>query len=128
MPEELKSGQVKVSFERAAEFRTIQVDGAWGAVTPNSEIISVNFYHDYTGLPSSVVVTVEGGRRVGEESTGGGGTVRVVEAEVRMTPSVARSIARWLVERADEAERFLHAAAEGRAAEDTSSEDPAGGA
>lgn len=124
---ERKSRQIKISFEQAEQFRTIHVDGAWGGVTPQGGI-AVNFYHEHHAVPSSLTITMKEGQTPTERRSGPAAIVRVLEAEARMTPDVARTLGEWLLGKADEAERLLSAAQELRSTETDSSADPSGGA
>ena len=117
--------QVEVSFEQAAQFRTIHVDGAWGGVTPGGGI-AVNVYNEHSPLPSSQTVILTGGGKTSPKPTGETGIVRVIETELRMTPDVARSIATWLAGKADDADRLAVAArADQEAAGSSDSSGPA---
>ena len=117
--------QANVRFERAAQFRTIHVEGAWGGVTPGGGI-AVNVYHDQSPLPSSLTFTLTGGGKTSHEPTGGTDIVRVVETELRMTPDVARTLATWLAGKADDADRLVVAArADQEAAGSSDSSGPA---
>ncbi len=117
MPERLKSGKIKITFERTPQFRTIQVDGAWGGVTPSGAMIAMSFYHERAALPSGLTITVKEARKANEVRTGAAGIVRVLETEARMTPTVARAVASWLITKADEADAFLKAVASAESAE-----------
>ena len=97
--------QVEIRFEQASQFRTIHVDGAWGGATPGGEI-AVNVYNEHSPLPSSVTLTRTEDGKTSHEPTGETGIVRVIETELRMTPDVARTLATWLVEKADYADRL----------------------
>ena len=113
--------EVEVRFERATQFRTIHVDGAWGSVTPGGGI-AANIYHEQSSLPSSLTFTLTGGGETSHKRTGWTGFVRVVETELRMTPDVARALATWLAGKADDADRFAVLADQEAAGSSDSSE------
>lgn len=97
--------RTKVRFERTKDFRTIHVDGAYGGVTPNGGI-AISFYHQHQELPSSVTIEITDiGTSEEVDRVGGDVILRAVEIEARMTATVARSLATWLIERAEELER-----------------------
>lgn len=88
-------------------FRVIKVDGAHGGVSLRGEI-HVALFNERRPIPVLVKHSITEAGKLGTEieRVARDGVVREVEADMVLLPATARSIARWLVEKAEEADRI----------------------
>lgn len=94
-----KTESIEFHFQKSNFFRVIKIHGAWGGLTPRSEI-QMNIFSERLPLPDSMTHAVNEAGGLGEiiNSTGTtSGLVREVEATITMTPDVARVLAEWLL-------------------------------
>lgn len=83
-------------FIKAAHFRIIHVDGAWGGVTP-SQNIAVGFFSERLPIPTIVQHQLEEGGNLGEELERDSktGIVREMEVELVMNKATATGFLEW---------------------------------
>jgi len=83
------------------------INGAYGGLTPRGEIIC-NFFFEYRELPDSEEATFEGDKLnvliapITEPEI-----IREIKCSIIMNPAQARSIAKWLVEKADDYDKHF---------------------
>ena len=99
---------LKIHMIKTAAFRAIHVDGAHGGPTPQG-LISMNVYSERAPIPQQLIHNIKPDHSLGEpvEIIGREGIVRDVEASLIMNPTVARSIAVWLIKKADIIEKLI---------------------
>ena len=99
-----KNGKSKthdVGFEKSPNYRHIPVNGVWGSAS--AQEIHANFFFDRAAFPESIT-REDSGIEVDREM-GRFAVTRTLEVGICMTPTTARSIAEWLLEKVDEADR-----------------------
>lgn len=83
------------------------INGAIGGLTPRGEVLC-NFFFEYKELPDSENAVVEGGKlRTIPEAISGAEIIREIQCGIILNPVQARSIAQWLVEKADESDSLF---------------------
>jgi hypothetical protein len=91
--------QINVRFHQV-DHRTFHASGVWGGHTPQGDVVA-SFFFERQALPQGLVVELnEEGKPANTERLGGDEFVREVVTSVVMTPTVALSVGRWLVEQA----------------------------
>ena len=98
---------VRIEFDKAADFRLIAADGAWGGPTPRGRIM-VNFFVDVPVSPYSVTHELSPDGQLGPEvdrsPSHDEGTPRVareVQVGILLSPEDAEGIAHWLLEQVE---------------------------
>lgn len=104
---------VKFDYLKGRDYRVVPVDGAFGGLTPSGKIFFA-MYGERPPIPVQVEHELAGSGQLGAEvgRTSRDAIVRDVEFASVMTPETARSIADWLVKRADEIAKAAAAAQE----------------
>ena len=95
-------------YIKSNHFRVVRADGAHGGVNPRLQV-QMALYNERIPIPQKVIHRVLPNGTLDDaavETIGRDGFVREVEVEVLMDWPVARSLAKWLTEKADEAERL----------------------
>jgi hypothetical protein len=106
------------TFERRIEFhylksnlfRVIKVDGVFGGVNASTDI-QMSLFNERQSIPKSIVVeTSEDGTSQKEikRTYDKEGIVRELDVGLLMSPAVARSIAHWMLEKADIVEKMVN--------------------
>lgn len=101
-------GSFSVVLQESDDRRTIPVSGAWGGPSPDGTTIVVHLYVEYPPAPSIMTGPVEAGGRVDltkAETVRRADVIREVLDTLVMTPSAARNVGQWLLEKADLIER-----------------------
>jgi len=97
------SNQINVRFRESPDHRTFHASGVWGGHTPQGEVVA-SFFFEHQSLPQGLVVELdERGTPAATERLGGGEYVREVFTSVVMSPPVALSVGKWLIDRAKHA-------------------------
>jgi len=97
------SNQINVRFRESPDHRTFHASGVWGGHTPQGEVVA-SFFFEHQSLPQGLVVELdEKGMPAATERLGGGEYVREVFTSVVMSPPVALSVGKWLIDRAKHA-------------------------
>lgn len=94
--------RVPFHYLKSTDFRVVHGDGVFGGATPQG-LVFASFFSERFPLPqmTTQLVDDEGtlreakGERVSRE-----GVIRELEVGVMMTPKVARSVAKWLNDKA----------------------------
>jgi hypothetical protein len=94
-------------FIKSSSFRVVHVSGAYGGVTPMGEIHAAVF-NERGPIPRQIKYGVTTDGQLGDivEIAQREGIIREVEADLVMNIEVARSLAKWLNEKADLAEKL----------------------
>lgn len=92
-----------IYFQEAKDCKTVAATGAWGGVGPAGDIIA-HFFVDEPALPESITVEEKEGSIKEVERTQVRVLLREVVVKVVMRPDIARSIGKWLIEKADGAD------------------------
>jgi len=100
--------QVIFHYLKAAAFRTIHVDGAIGALTPQGGI-HFALYSERPAIPQQVTYQVRPDGALGEQEAvvSRGGVVRELEVDAIMTLDTAKSLRDWLSRKLSDAEKFV---------------------
>lgn len=101
-------GSVAFDYVKSSDFRTVWADGAVGGATP-SGLIHFAIYSERPAIPRRQVFSVEGtsaeGSRLGpelvERRVSRDAIVREMPVDVLVSPAVAESLARWLLEQVE---------------------------
>lgn len=100
--------KVSIVYEKNKSHVTAPITGIWGGLSPDRSHINASFFLDQVVIPNYQTVDVEsdGGKLNFKQvdNVSRGDLVREIFATLTFSPSTARAIARWLVERADELE------------------------
>jgi hypothetical protein len=97
--------EIRFNAENEADQPFISTNGVWGGITPHG-VINVGFYQEYKQAPDKIVVTLaDDGETKSEERAGAESVVRRFVFRTQMNAKFARSVAKFLTEKADELER-----------------------
>ena len=97
------SNQINVRFRESPDHRTFHASGVWGGHTPQGEVVA-SFFFEHQSLPQGLVVDLdEKGMPAATERLGGDEYVREIVTSVVMSPPVALSVGKWLIDRAKQA-------------------------
>jgi hypothetical protein len=100
MPEQV----IKFSYERDPSYAIVPATGVWGAVTP-AGMVMFDLTVDHIRSPDRLEHSLQDGK-LGPE-TGREPSERIVrraaQVGVLVTPAVAESIGKWLIQKAEEA-------------------------
>ncbi len=109
MSEDRKPGrelpsEIKLDYIKAPTFRDIFVDGVFGGVTPRG-YIQMAVYNERFSIPQTAVLELNpdgtAGEEILEKRVSRSDVVRDVEANLIMDAELARSVAAWLIEKAE---------------------------
>jgi hypothetical protein len=97
--------RVSFDFIKSPFFRAVRADGAIGGVTPNGQI-HIAFYSERHPIPRRVTHAVDSAGKLGEEvgRESREAIVREMDFDLFLTPSVAKSVHKWLGDRLAELE------------------------
>lgn len=107
---------IEIEFTRAADYRIIAANGAWGGVAPNQMIV-FDLYVERLGDPGTAVRSIEAGPegsvRILEDEQASPGfkpkLVREGQVGVAMTPEAARALGLWLLSKTGSIEEIENA-------------------
>jgi len=94
-------GEMKVAFEKTADYRVRSATGAWGGVTPNGDVL-IDFYIERFGPPAQLTMVIDP-LKVTEKDRIGEVIVRELQAGFLLRADIAHSIGSWLIAKAEEA-------------------------
>ncbi len=102
--------RVRVRSKKGEGHRIIAASGVWGGVTPHG-MIYFDLFIEKPEAPPETVINID--ERTGErtetvETVQEPSVERLLVMGVMVRPEIARSIGRWLIEKADEAELIGH--------------------
>lgn len=96
--------RISISFENSPHHFTAPVNGAWGGLTPDGEVVAA-LYQERGTIPDIIEVEVEEG--LADLSQGDrisrGDILREVQATFVMSPEAAQRIGEWLLEKSQQA-------------------------
>lgn len=95
--------QFRITYEKSPSYRHIPVSGVWGNATPVS--VNANFFFQQPAFPDATIHNTSDGAEVDREMPRETVT-RTMEVGISMSPTDARFVANWLLEKADEADRM----------------------
>jgi hypothetical protein len=102
------SKRIEFRYSKSNYHRVINVNGAWGGLTAHSQV-HMSIYSELRALPDLQEMEVLDNNKppvmtknLVKQNT----VIREVEASLIMSPAVARAIAKWLNEKADEFEKL----------------------
>ena len=100
--------QVIFHYLKAPAFRTIHVDGAIGAMTPQGGI-HFALYSERPAIPQQVAYQVRPDGALGDQETvvSRGGIVRELEVDAIMSIETAKSLHDWLGRKLSDAKRLV---------------------
>lgn len=103
-----EEGKSTVNFDyiKSPQHRVVHADGVWGGVTPRG-LISMSFWNTRGPIPRRIVQEVGPGGELGKEVSreSRDAIVREVDVGVILDLEVARSLAKWLEDKIELAER-----------------------
>lgn len=100
--------RISFHFLKSTQHRVIHVDGAFGAVTPHG-LVSVSLFSERFPIPVEETHSLIGDgslKAEAENVKGKTGIVREIDVTAILSPDIARRIADWLINRANDAERL----------------------
>ena len=106
-----KTQKIVFKYEKVPDYRDIPVNGVWGGPTARGDI-HMQLFAEYSATPVTVTHEISG-NTLGPETRrdlGGATFTRHLLVGVLMSPQNARSIAQWLLGKAEEVERQLQEA------------------
>lgn len=109
MSEKIEKQKVSFRFKISPNYAVYAIDGALGGLTPKGEI-TMNVFHERHAIPKKTVHEINPDGSLGKiiEKEEKKSIIRDIPFGLSMSPNTARSIARWLNDRADEFEKFIN--------------------
>ncbi len=96
---------VEIEYEKSNFCRVVHVNGAWGGITPNLEV-RMALYSQKSAIPGVMTIEVVGSR-LQEIPDAVTRYTREIEVEAMMSASTARTLAAWLIDKADQIDQVL---------------------
>jgi hypothetical protein len=103
------SNRLEFHYKKSNYFRVIKVNGAWGGLTPNSDV-QMSIFSERLPLPDLDEYEISDGGKITKlvrKIAKTKGVIREVEATLTMTPSVAKALGEWLLDKAAQYEKYL---------------------
>ncbi|HOO59622.1 MAG TPA: hypothetical protein PLF44_00015 [Candidatus Mcinerneyibacteriales bacterium] len=103
--------KLKISYRNLEEFEfTPVVNGIFGGISPDG-LLTLNLYFDRKSMPTSLEIEHIEHHLFGNERPldfeEGSDVIREVVAKVALTPRAALNIGRWIVKKAEEAQKII---------------------
>lgn len=100
MPE-LSKKTLNIKFTKAPDYKLVPATGAWGGPTPQGELVC-NFFVEHSDIPESIEMEIKEGssKEIGRSPTHD--LVRELQIGIVMRPDIAKSIGKWLTQKAEE--------------------------
>lgn len=119
MPQDKSHEKVQFQYREGHGYRLIHVSGARGAATPGG-LIKVDLFSEYGIAPSEEVYALTAQGTIGERIAAspkpeGIEVVRELQIGVVVSPRDAEAIAKWLLDKVEEARTIKKAAADAAA-------------
>lgn len=115
---------VETRLTKSPQCVTLHADGVWGGLTPQGQIV-MGFFAEQFQPPDRVLyqlpATLPGAMKE-DSRTGGGYVGREIQAQVFVTPSMARSMIAWLNEKLESLEATMQEQGVGLEGSDTAVE------
>jgi hypothetical protein len=93
------SRRIEFHYEKGTYHRVIKIDGAWGGITPHSDI-QMSIFSERLPFPELDEIEITDDKTLGKltkQISRKKGVVREIEATLTMTPIVAKAVADWLL-------------------------------
>jgi hypothetical protein len=105
---EKKIAQITFEYQISPNYSNYTIAGAHGGLQPGG-LITANIFSERTAIPKRIThrLTEQGGLGEIIEEDKKEAIIRDVLFSLSMTPNTARSLGKWLVEKADEYERHF---------------------
>lgn len=105
---EKKIGQITFEYKISPNYTNYTIAGAHGGLQPGG-LITANIFSERTAIPKRIVhrLTDEGGLGEIIEEDKKEAIIRDVLFSLSMTPNTAKSLGKWLIEKAEEYERHF---------------------
>jgi hypothetical protein len=103
----LPDGEIEFHFEKSNFFRVIHVDGAFGGISPSTQMIHMSIFSERQPIPKKVGQKIQHGvlgAEILEKRESRTGIFRELEADLVISPKVAIALRGWLDERINEAQ------------------------
>ena len=104
-----KKGTISFDYSLSPDFTVYAVSGAFGGLNSHGEIV-MTLYNERAAIPERQTYNVAGDGSIDKRPVSvekDEALVRHVMLGVSMSPSVARSVGEWLIEKAEAYEKFL---------------------
>ena len=101
--------RIEFTFHKSNLHRVIKVDGAWGGIVPQGGV-QMSVFSEVKPFPHTETYQIEDDGKTAhpiKQSSRQNFVAREIEATLIMTPTVARSLADWLMNKVDEYEKIL---------------------
>ena len=102
MSEEKK--EISIVTERSPNAQTIAATGVWGGASPDLNAVIAHFYVEYQSTPNIITITPDEHGAIDINSgtrTARGDVTRVIQGSIVLSPELAESLSRWLIEKVD---------------------------
>lgn len=106
--EENKPGQISFEYKISPNYSNYTVAGAHGGLQPGG-LITANIFSERTAIPRRITHRLSSAGALGEiiEEEKKDAIIRDVLFSLSMTPNTAKSLGKWLIEKAEEYERHF---------------------
>lgn len=93
---------IRINFKKSPDHKTHPVSGVWGGATPQGDILC-NFYIEHLETPPTMELEVDlaTGKAIEKIPENQKAYVREIMTSVVLKPEIARSIGKWLIDKAD---------------------------
>src|SRR5262245_36343231 len=101
-PTVVSGKELQFHFEKGSYFRVIHVDGAFGGISPGSQLLHMAVFNERQPLPKSITHQMDHGKlgpEIMDKREGRSGIFREVEADLVMNVDTAIAIRAWLDEK-----------------------------
>jgi len=101
----LTDGEIEFHFEKSNFFRVIHVDGAFGGISPGTQMIHMSIFSERQPIPKKVVQKIQHGvlgAEILEKRESRSGIFRELEADLAISLDVAVALRVWLDQRINE--------------------------
>ena len=105
---EKNNGQISFEYKISPNYSNYTIAGAHGGLQPGG-LITANIFSERTAIPKRIThrLTEEGGLGEIIEEDKKDAIIRDVLFSLSMTPNTAKSLGKWLIEKAEEYERHF---------------------
>jgi hypothetical protein len=108
MTEKIEKQKVSFRYKISSNFAVYAIDGVHGGLTPKGDIM-MNVFHERRAIPKKTVYELNPDGSLGEiiEKEEKKSIIRDVPFGLSMSPDTARSLAKWLNQKADEFNKIV---------------------
>jgi len=106
--EEKESGQISFEYKISPNYSNYTIAGAHGGLQPGG-LITANIFSEWTAIPIKITHRLTNKGALGEiiEEERKEAIIRDVLFSLSMTPNTAKSLGKWLIEKAKEYEEHF---------------------